>query len=387
MEREDTQMGAEATRRGRKRVSVYRVLGMMSGTSLDGMDAAISEFRFEPGGAEGEGGRWSGEMLQFEGWAFPGEWRDRLACLPEATAMEWHRTAAEWSAWCGQQARERLDLTGVQLAGFHGQTVFHQPDQGFTGQLASGAHVHAALGGIPVVCDFRSLDVALGGQGAPLVPLVDALLFSDVPACLNLGGFSNISFPDATGQRIAWDVGPCNLLLNALAGRLGADCDRDGQWAAEGTVDAALWRDLMGLPYHGWVGPRRLGREWLESQVLPRFAGREGDRGVRDALATATHYVASTVRAAASGRTTWITGGGAHNRYLMALLAAPPGPHLTGPPVPIAPAAQRWIDGKEAHAFGFLALRRALGLETAWPAVTGARVPSCGGALWGHFVP
>ena len=360
---------------------------MMSGTSLDGLDAAISTFEYVPGGEDGTRGTWSGTLDAFHSWPFPPAWRQRLEGLQVASALEWQRTAAEWSRWCGELVRGRWDLQGVVVAGFHGQTVFHQPEAGFTAQLASGAHLHAALGGIPVVCDFRSLDVALGGQGAPLVPLVDALLFGGEQACLNLGGFSNISYTGPDGKRWAWDVGPCNLLLNTLARRLGAEMDRDGAWAAQGQVDLQRWERLMALPYHAGTGPRSLGREWLEEQVFPMFPAGGRDQEVRNDLATAVHYIASTVRQAAAGRSTWITGGGAHNAFLLDRLAAPPGPALTGPPVPIVPASPAMIDGKEAHAFGFLALRRALGLATSWPEVTGARMASCGGALWGVFDP
>ena len=387
MEGEDTHWSPVAGRVGPNRAASYRVLGMMSGTSLDGLDAALSTFAYVPGGEDGTRGTWSGTLDAFQSWPFPPAWRRRLAGLQEASALEWQRTAVEWSRWCGELVRGSWDLQGVVVAGFHGQTVFHQPEAGFTAQLASGAHLHAALGGIPVVCDFRSLDVALGGQGAPLVPLVDALLFGGEQACLNLGGFSNISYVGPDGKRRAWDVGPCNLLLNTLARRLGAEMDRDGAWAAEGQVDLERWERLMALSHHHLTGPRSLGREWLEDQVMPLFPARGGDQEVRNDLATAVHYVASTVRQAAGGRSTWITGGGAHNRFLLALLAAPPHPSITGPAVPIAPASRDMIDGKEAHAFGFLALRRALGLATSWPEVTGARAASCGGALWGVFNP
>ena len=177
------------------------------------------------------------------------------------------------------------------------------------------------------------------------------------------------------------------MLLNGLARRLGAEMDRGGAWAAAGQVDLERWERLMALPYHHLTGPRSLGREWLEEQVWPLFPAVGGDREVRNDLATAVNYIASTVRLAAAGRSTWITGGGAHNHFLLEQLAAPPAPALTGPPVPIVPAGAEMIDGKEAHAFGFLALRRALGLATSWPEVTGARMASCGGALWGVFVP
>jgi len=354
----------------------YRTVGLMSGTSLDGLDIAVSRFERQ------EDGAWKGALERFECVPFPPEWADRLASLPEATAEQWCATAAEWSTWCGDRVRERIPLSSVDLVAFHGQTVFHRPAERWTGQLASGAHLHHALGGVPVVCDFRSLDVAAGGQGAPLVPVADALLFSDVPACLNLGGFANLSTRAADGRRIAWDIGPCNLLLNALASRLGAPYDRDGAWAATGTWQPALYDAWCALPYFSTPAPKSLGREWLAAEVLPRIPA---DLSPHDALSTAARFIATTVRRDLGGVRTLLTGGGAHNAHLVALLTAPAAPGLGGPPLEVQLPERALIDGKEAHAFGFLGLLRALGEPNAWPSVTGAVAPTVGGALWGHL--
>ena len=354
----------------------YRTVGLMSGTSLDGLDIAVSRFR-----RRADGG-WEGDLEHFVCEPFPEEWAVRLAALPEASAEEWCAAAAAWSTWCGDRVRMRVDLSGVDLVAFHGQTVFHRPADRWTGQLASGAHLHCALGGVPVVCDFRSLDVAAGGQGAPLVPVADALLFADVPACLNLGGFANISMSAQDGRRIAWDIGPCNLLLNTLASRLGAPYDRDGAWAAAGTWHPALYDAWCALPYFSTPAPKSLGREWLAAEVLPRIPA---DLSPQDALATAARFIATAIRRDAGGARTLLTGGGAHNAHLVALLTAPAAPGLGGPPLEAQLPARALIDGKEAHAFGFLGLLRALGEPNAWPSVTGAVAPTVGGALWGHL--
>ena len=155
------------------------------------------------------------------------------------------------------------------MVAFSGQTIFHQPANGYTAQLGSGAELYAAFGArVPVVSDLRSLDVALGGQGAPLVPVADALLFSEYAACLNLGGFSNISL-ERDGQRLAWDVGPCNLVLNALAQRQGLPFDSSGELAASGRVLPILFADWMNLPYHAHSAPKSLGVEWLQQSFGP----------------------------------------------------------------------------------------------------------------------
>ena len=352
----------------------YRAIGVMSGTSLDGLDIAVSQFTRLPDGS------WKASLDQFEGVPFPEEWRARLAGLAAASAEEWCATAAAWSTWCGDQVRLRVDPTGIDVVAFHGQTVFHRPAAGWTGQLASGAHFHLAVGSLPVVCDFRSLDVAAGGQGAPLVPLADALLFSDFAACLNLGGFANISMQDVSDRRIAWDIGPCNLLLNSLAARLGAPYDHEGAWAAAGTWSPPLYDAWCALPYFASPAPKSLGREWLEAEVLPLIPP---SLAPQDALATAARFIATAIRRDAGGARTLITGGGARNGHLLALLTAPPSPGLAGPPLDAVLPGPELIDGKEAHAFAFLGLLRALGEPTAWPSVTGARAATVGGALWG----
>ena len=167
------------------------------------------------------------------------------------------------------------------------------------------------------------------------------------------------------GRRIAWDIGPCNLLLNALAARLGASYDRGGAWAASGTWRPALYDAWCALPYFSNPAPKSLGREWLAAEVLPRIPA---DLSPQDALATAARFIATAIRRDAGGARTLLTGGGAHNAHLVALLTAP-----------------ALIDGKEAHAFGFLGLLRALGEPNSWPSITGAVAPTVGGALWGHL--
>ncbi len=362
----------------------FVVLGMMSGTSLDGLDLTVSQFTQKSGS-----GIWDGEIQSFYSMPIPENWKNRIKALPTCLAEEWHKASVEWSAWCANQVQNAVDIDQLDLVVFSGQTVFHRPKVGWTGQLGHGAELFAGLGcRVPVVCDLRSLDVSLGGQGAPLVPVVDALLYPDYEACLNLGGFANVSCSDAeNGSRIAWDIGPCNLVLNQLANRSGMPYDKNGKMASEGVVQSGLWKEWMALPYHAESAPKSLGTEWLESDFWPVMKAWESDHSVAtsDLLATATSCIASHIRVAVRGKSTLVTGGGAHNLELLKLLRATTSEFLMGLSIDVNLPVSEVIDGKEAHAFGFLGLLRALGQNNVWKSATGASIDHLGGALWGSF--
>ena len=362
----------------------YAVVGTMSGTSLDGLDIVVSKFIQDQ-----ESEEWKGHIQSFCSIAIPMSWQSRIRGLHTALATEWHQASVDWAAWCAGCIRESVDLAEVDLVVFSGQTVFHRPSSGWTGQLGNGATMYAGLNQqVPVVCDLRSLDVALGGQGAPLIPVVDALLFGQYETCLNLGGFANVSATSPEdGRRIAHDIGPCNLVLNHFAERLGKPYDTEGKLAAQGSVQEELWRQWMALPYHQKPPPKSLGTEWLEASFWPVLNAweREHSSRVQDLLATTSAYIASLVRLAINGKSTLITGGGAHNKSLVAALKAPASEFILGPEVKVIMADQELNDGKEAHGFGFLGLLRALGQDNVWESVTGSRSDHLGGALWGSF--
>lgn len=184
------------------------VIGLMSGTSLDGLDVAVCEFT-----AGHDSLDWSGQITHFECFKYPSELATRLRGSMELTSEKLFQLDRDWarfSAKCVNTLNTKADLLSS-----HGHTVFHNPKDGYTVQIGSGADL-AALTSLPVVCDLRRLDVAYGGQGAPLVPKADSILFSQYSACLNLGGFANISHLNSLNTR-AWDIGVCNNLLNLLA--------------------------------------------------------------------------------------------------------------------------------------------------------------------------
>jgi anhydro-N-acetylmuramic acid kinase len=261
------------------------------------------------------------------------------------------------------------------LIASHGHTIFHQPDAGFTAQIGSGAAIYAETG-LTTVCDFRSVDVALGGQGAPLVPIGDELLFGEYDACLNLGGFANISYRK-DGTRVAFDVCACNIVLNQVAQQGGMDYDENGAMARDGKVVTSLLDELNGLTFFSQTGAKSLGREWVEKEVWPVVSKYE--IVLEDLMATLVEHMAMQVaHVVKTGEvdTLFITGGGAHNSYLIERMTALVTCNLT-----LAP--KQLIEFKEALIFGFLGMLRVHNLPNSLASVTGAKKDSLGGCIYG----
>lgn len=348
------------------------VVGLMSGTSLDGLDLCCVHFDFD--------GSWKYRIVKAESVDYPEGLRQRLATAQTMTALDYARLHSDYGLYLGEQVRDFIVRNGlrVDLVASHGQTIFHQPSVRFTGQIGSGAGI-AAVTGIDTVCDFRTTDVALGGQGAPLVPIGDAVLFGDYDYCLNLGGFSNISYEDSCSHqhartRIAYDISPVNYVLNAYAGKLGMAYDRDGETARSGHVCAELLDALNSLPFYLQDGPKSLGREWVEAEVYPLIDG--FGLPVADVLATFVEHVAFQVgRQVRCGRVL-VTGGGARNRYLVERMQA------LAPQVQYVVPDALTIDFKEALIFALLGALYMADRPNSLASVTGAARDNIGGCLY-----
>jgi anhydro-N-acetylmuramic acid kinase len=258
----------------------------------------------------------------------------------------------------------------------HGHTVFHQPGIGLTTQIGNGA-VIAARTGIPTVCDFRTKDVALGGQGAPLVPIGDELLFGDFDACLNLGGISNISYRIGN-KRVAYDISPCNMALNALANRAGQPYDQDGQLAKEGVIIPELLQKLNNLAYYHQNPPKSLGKEWYDEVFSPVLASFLSNHSVADLSRTVVEHIAVQIIANVpkAARTMLVTGGGAHHTFLIQQIQ-----HQRDTLKVIVPD-DLIVDYKEALIFAFLGLLRLEGENNCLRSVTGAKKDCCGGCVY-----
>ncbi len=338
----------------------------MSGTSLDGLDIAFCEFRQD-------NSIWDYSVIYAETIPYSGEWIDKLTSLPLSTAMDYVATDHSYGHLLGKLTREFIDKYHIKadFIASHGHTIFHQPDRGFTAQIGNGAAIKAETG-LPVICDFRSGDVANGGQGAPLVPAGDKLLFAAFDYCLNLGGFANISY-DQRDDRVAFDICPVNIVLNKLAGNSGLLYDKDGDLASSGHVDAQLLNNLNNLPYYRQTGPRSLGKEWVEEMIFPLLL-RSGLNNV-DMLSTFCTHVAEQI-ASHSGtdkqKTMLVTGGGTHNKYLISLIRSSISCQLKIPD-PLT------INYKEALIFAFLGVLRWKNEINCLRTVTGAKKDdSCG---------
>lgn len=348
--------------------SRYTVIGLMSGTSLDGLDVALCSFHFD--------GRWHFDLHAAETIPYSDEWRDRLRYAHSLSGIELAMLNVELGKLHGECVRQFISKHDARpdFISSHGHTIFHQPHLGLTLQIGSAPHI-AAITGLDVVADFRTMDVALGGQGAPLVPIGDIFLFGEYPLCLNLGGIANVSVKKSL-QIEAYDISLCNIALNYVAEKLGMAYDASGNLARTGSVDERLLTKLNALDFFAQPAPKSLGKEfWIES-FLPVLES----SGVSecDALRTITEHLAIQIGAATSsdeqGRML-ITGGGAHNAFLIERIAANTQHELVVPEKTI-------VDFKEALIFAFLGVLRMEHQVNALTSVTGALRDSVGGAVY-----
>jgi anhydro-N-acetylmuramic acid kinase len=349
--------------------STYRIIGLMSGTSLDGLDIACCTF-------EKKGESWNYTIEVATTYKYNDEWSRKLANIHNASAYEFALANTEYGYYLAEKVNEFIsekNISGIDLIASHGHTIFHQPQKNFTFQLGSGASI-AGRTGITTVCDFRSLDVALNGQGAPLVPIGDALLFSGFEYCLNLGGIANISF-DSNGKRVAFDICPVNLSLNKLAQALGKSFDSDGYFARSGSLNNNLLKGLNNLDFYKTTGAKSLGREWVEQIFFPILNSFEISS--QNKLNTVCEHIALHIakHAKSAASKMLVTGGGAYNSYLMERIKFHAQANVVIPD-------NQTIEYKEALIFAFLGLLRFEQKNNTLASVTGASTNSVGGAIY-----
>lgn len=345
----------------------WTVIGIMSGTSLDGLDIARARFEIL------DNGDWKGEIIEFMCFVFTVELSDRLRGAMQMNAWELQELDRDWSLFAAEcVVGMKLE---ADLLSSHGHTVFHNPEKGITTQIGSGA-ILAARTGFPTVCDLRSLDVAYGGTGAPLIPIVDRLLFSEYDGCVNLGGFANISI-STEALTVAWDTGPCNNMLNMLALQRGLEYDDGGAIAREGLVSEALLEELSSLAYHSLKAPKSLGMEWLHDELIPALM-KHNELTMENFMCTSVEYIAKTIAGDLPEGRILFSGGGVKNTYLMERIHK----HAKGLKSEIVISDEVMIDAKEAYGFAFLGLLRWLLMDNTLSSVTGAKIPSSGGAIW-----
>ena len=347
----------------------YYVIGLMSGTSLDGLDIAYCKFVLEKG--------WSFEILNFNTFNYDSIFREKLRQAPFQKESDIKELSYEFGCLMANELKQfvnRYGITEIDAVSTHGHTVFHQPDKGITLQIGDPKPIYDLIQK-PVVYDFRSQDVALGGQGAPLVPLVDKLLFADYDACLNLGGFSNISF-DIHGSRIAFDICPVNIVLNLLSVKLGYEYDNKGQIALKGSVDIDLLDQLNNLDYYKNPFPKSLAWEWVVDHILPLFD--QSCLSVENQMRTFVEHIAIQISSVVKRHhliSVFLTGGGVYHDFLLKRLA------YMIPNVWVH-ADDILIEGKEAMAFAFLGLLKLRGEDNVLSSVTGCVKNHCSGSIY-----
>ena len=371
----------------------------MSGSSLDGLDIALVRFAVESADETSANPEYRFQIIQAETLPYPEHWKKQLAEAFQQRPQDLVQLDKDYGKYLGEQVRNFAQKHNAEpdFVASHGHTIFHRPEEHYTLQIGDGQELAKACG-FTVVNDFRTEDVGKGGQGAPLVPIGDKLLFADYEMCLNIGGIANISYDD-NGRRIAYDLCIANQALNYLAQMDGLDYDKDGDLARSGKVNFDLLKKLNNSPFFMQEPPKSLGREYFEmyqkglldegrktkdtrrgtaGHETRDYGTRDADLSIADMLATFVEHIALQISIPISllpkGKVL-VTGGGARNKFLMERLQARTKHEVVIPEKEI-------IDYKEALIFAFLGLRRLEGKTNVLASVTGATSDSCSGRIW-----
>jgi len=352
----------------------YKVIGLMSGTSLDGLDLAYCHIwkKYD---------QWEFEIKETQAISYDKDMRTQLKNsieLPADELLIFHNT---YGSWLGQRAREFIIEKGldVDIIASHGHTTHHQPAKGLTFQVGSGQHL-ANVSGYKTVCDFRTNDVSLGGQGAPLVPIGDRLFFGNYDFCLNLGGISNVSF-EHQGKRVAYDIGLANMILNYTSQKIGLSYDNNGTLARKGVINRNMLKQLNQLSYYQLTFPKSTGYEWFLEKVVPIVNATKDT--TENLLHTAVHHICEQValqvkmNATKDQSTMLVTGGGALNQFMMEVLQS-----KMEPMVSLVIPEKELIEYKEALIFALMGILRIEQEINVLKTVTGASKNSSSGVVY-----
>lgn len=348
-----------------EKIHQYAV-GLMSGTSLDGLDICYAEFLFE-------NNQWHFNILQAETLPYEEDWYQQLNNAIKLSGEELMALHSEYGFYLGKKVKnfiQKNKIQNVDVIASHGQTIFHQPNRKFTTQIGDGRAIKIETG-IPVIYDFRSQDVLLGGNGAPLVPIGDEYLFAEYDACLNLGGFSNISLR-SKGKRIAFDICPVNVVLNYFAQKFSEEYDEGGNFARQGEINYEQLEQLNQLEFYQQKHPKSLGMEWVNEFVIPVLTDSPENN-----LATFTEHIAVQISNTINAykiKKILITGGGTYNSYLIEKLKEKTKAEIIIPTKEI-------INFKEALIFAFMGVLRLNGLDNVLSSATGSKANHSSGII------
>ena len=368
---------------------IYNVIGLMSGSSLDGLDIAFVEF-------SETAGKWDYKIVCAACIQYEDSWIQKLKNAVKVSALEYQLLHAEYGSFLGERINEFINEFHlhhkVNLIASHGHTTFHLPVQKMTHQLGDGAAI-AATTGLPVISDLRALDVALGGQGAPIVPMGEKLLFPGYHYFLNIGGIANLSIHSkatnnedlysAKDEILAFDICAANRVLNMLASERGFQYDEDGNLAAQGKVNPDLLNKLNSLEYYSLAYPKSLANSLGTDIVFPMI--KEFGLSTEDALATYAEHISYQIKNSLMPffdngelQPVMVTGGGALNKFLIKKIDE----HLAEINFEIFIPADEVVNYKEALIMALLGTLRWREQYTVLSSVTGASRNSIGGALW-----
>lgn len=351
----------------------YHLIGLMSGTSLDGLDICYSKFIKKSG-------EWQYQIIHTQVASYPERLLSRLKNAMHLSGFELFLLDRELGVFFGESVNDfiaefAISKNEIDAVASHGHTVFHQPDQGLTVQIGCGASITEKTG-IRTINDFRKKDVLHGGQGAPLVPIGDKLLFSkNATAFLNIGGFANFSKINADDTVTAFDICPANIVINYFTRQLGLEYDRNGGIASAASIDETLLKKLNALEIYARSQPPSLGWEWVEKEVLPILNSNRVS--VETKIATATEHTAFQIARRLSEsncHSVFVTGGGTKNIHLIHRLKH----HFNGE---VVIPSEQTIDFKEALIFAFLGALYLENIPNCLPSVTGAGKAVTGGVM------
>jgi anhydro-N-acetylmuramic acid kinase len=348
----------------------YSIIGVMSGTSLDGIDLAHIDFTIKDG-------KWNYQIIESETISYSENWLNKLKVAVSFSEEKLIELNENYTNLLGNIIKSFIDkhqIKNIDAVCSHGHTILHQPQNGFTLQIGNLSKI-AEIIKEKVVCDFRVQDVKLGGQGAPLVPIGDRILFSEYDYCLNLGGFSNVSF-EKNSKRIAFDISPVNTVLNFYANKLGLDYDDKGKIARSGKVNSDLLNDLNNLEYYKKTFPKSLGFEFVKEIVLPLIENYS--ISIEEKMHTFTEHIALQTSLALPNKTgkILITGGGAYNDFLIERMQV----HL--PNIKIIIPDNKTLEFKEALIFALLGVLKLRNEINVLSSVTGAKVDHSSGVIY-----
>ena len=341
--------------------NTYRTLGVMSGTSIDGLDLTICSFNKTK--------EWNFKIEKCKTVKYTKNWKYILGNLHNSTIQNILKHDIIYAKLIAKEIKKFLKNENVDFIASHGHTIFHQPEKKYTLQIGNGRTI-ANITRLKTITNFRNLDISLGGQGAPLVPVGDLKLFKNFKYCLNIGGIANISIKEKNKIK-AFDICPANIVLNKISRKLKLDFDNEGNLAMQGKIITKLFSKLNSLSYYNNKSPKSLSREWVEKNIDPLILERYNHK---DVLHTLCEHMGKQIGQYLKEGKTLVTGGGAFNKYLIERIKNYSNSQIVLP-------NKKIINFKEAMIFAFLGVLKIRNQNNCLKSVTGAKQNSCGGEI------